>query len=180
MMTTPSAPKVRAVQDADFRAIQQIYAQHVLTGRASFDTTPPTVDEMTARGRAVSGQGLPYLVVEVDGAVAGFAYAAPYRPRRAYRHTVEDSVYVHPNAGRRGVGRALLTQVIADCTAQDYRQMIAVIGDSGNLASIRLHEDCGFRHTGTLAGVGHKFGGWLDVVLMQRQLGDGDRTAPEA
>ncbi len=179
-MKPHSTPTVRAVQHTDFRTIQEIYAQHVLSGRASFDTTPPTAEEMTARWRTVSGQGLPYLAAEVDGVVAGFAYAAPYRPRPAYRHTVEDSVYVHPDAGRLGIGRALLTQVIADCSAQDYRQMIAVIGDSGNLASIRLHENCGFRHTGTLEGVGHKFGGWLDVVLMQRQLGDGAGTPPEA
>ena len=134
--------------------------------------------DLAARWHGITAHGLPYLAAEVDGVVVGFAYAAPYRPRRAYRHTVEDSVYVHPDATRRGVGKALLVQVIADCTALDYRQMIAVIGDSANRASIRLHDSCGFRHTGTLNGVGHKFGGWLDVVLMQRPLGDGQATPP--
>jgi L-amino acid N-acyltransferase YncA len=126
----------------------------------------------------VLGRGLPYLVAELEGKIAGYAYAVPYRTRPAYRHTVEDSVYVDPSAARRGVGRALLDALVGACTALGHRQMIAVIGDSANAASIRLHEACGFARAGLLPSVGFKHGRWVDSVLMQRALGPGDAVPP--
>jgi L-amino acid N-acyltransferase YncA len=133
---------------------------------------------MARRRAAVVARGLPYLVAEVEGAVLGYAYAGPYHTRSAYRFTLEDSIYVAPHAVGRGIGRTLLAELLDRCTALGYRRMLAIIGDSGNAASIGLHAAAGFRHVGTLPSVGLKFGRWLDVVLMQRPLGPGDDTTP--
>jgi phosphinothricin acetyltransferase len=163
-------PAVRDASEDDVPAVQAIYAHHVLTGTGTFEELPPTTDEIAARRAAAVIAGLPYLVAELDGAVVGFAYAVPYHRRPAYRHTVEDSVYVADGLGGRGIGRALLTEVIARCEAGTWQQMLAIVGDSGNAGSIALHRSLGFREVGTLRSVGFKFGGWLDTVLMQRAL----------
>ncbi len=159
-------------------AIARIYAHHVLTGVASFEITPPDETEMAARMEAVHARGLPYLVAEADGQVAGYAYAGPYRPRPAYRFTVENAVYVAPEFIRRGIGRALLQRVVDECTRCGCRQMVAIIGDSGNSSSIGLHRACGFEMVGVLQNVGYKFDRWLDTVVMQRTLGDGGNSPP--
>jgi phosphinothricin acetyltransferase len=161
---------IRPALDADIPQIAAIYAHHVLTGLATFEIEPPDPAELARRRAAILDRGLPYLVAEINGAVAGYAYAGPYRPRPAYRFTVEDSVYIRPEQQRKGLGRLLLTELIALCESAGCRQMIAVIGDSGNTPSIRLHESLGFEHTGVLKGVGFKFGRWVDTVLMQRAL----------
>lgn len=171
-------PLVRDATEADMGAVAAIYAHHVLTGVASFEEAAPSPNDMAARRAAVLALGAPYLVAERDGRVAGFAYAGSYRARPAYRHTVEDSVYVAPDALGRGLGRALLAQVIARCEAAGFRQMVAVIGDSANEGSIALHAALGFREVGTLMAVGFKFGRWVDSVLMQRALGDGEASLP--
>jgi phosphinothricin acetyltransferase len=167
----------------DLPAIQAIYAHHVLNGAASFEEVPPDIAEITRRWQAIRGAGLPYLVAETaagdDGGIVGYAYAGPYRPRAAYRFTVEDSIYLAPLAQGRGIGRALLARIIDDCTAIGLRQMIAVIGDSANQASIGLHRALGFDSVGTFRAVGFKFGRWVDSVLMQRALGPGASTQPE-
>lgn len=163
-------PSIRSVAAADLPAIQAIYAREVLTRTATFELEPPGVEEMGQRVEAVRSAGLPWLVAEIEGAVAGYAYAGPYRTRPAYRLTVENSVYVDDAFLRRGVGRALLEELIRLCTRLGRREMVAVIGDSANAASVGLHAAAGFRHVGTLTGVGHKFGRWLDTVIMQRPL----------
>jgi phosphinothricin acetyltransferase len=168
---------IRAAADADLPAIAELYAHHVLTGTASFEVAAPTVDEMRRRRRDVLSHGLPYFVASLsDTALAGYAYATEYRSRVAYRHTVEDSVYVDPVCVRRGAGRALLAAVIAACETLGYRQMVAVIGGSDNAASISLHAALGFRQAGVLPAVGRKFDRWIDTVLMQRALGPGAST----
>jgi phosphinothricin acetyltransferase len=159
-------------------AVQAIYAHHVLHGLATFEVAPPTVDEMLSRRAHVLGQNLPYLVAELEGAVVGYCYATAYRTRPAYINTVENSVYVAEGLAGRGIGRALLTALIARCEAGPWRQMIAVIGNSENAASINLHRSLGFRVVGTLTAVGFKFGRWIDSVLMQRALGPGSGTLP--
>jgi L-amino acid N-acyltransferase YncA len=169
---------VRDSMNADMSAVQRIYAYYVLHGLGSFEEEPPSVVELRRRRDDVLGRGLPYLVAEIDGAVVGYSYAALYRDRSAYRYTVENSVYVDGDASRRGVGRALLSAVIARCEIGRWRQMIAVIGDSNNVASIALHESLRFRLVGTLRAVGFKHGRWVDSVLMQRELGAGDRMPP--
>ncbi|HEX4112147.1 MAG TPA: GNAT family N-acetyltransferase [Stellaceae bacterium] len=161
---------VRDAVAEDFARIHLIYAHHVRTGFGTFDEVPPSLDEMRERFAHIARLGLPYLVAADGDAVMGYAYAAPYRPRWAYRFTVEDSIYVAPDSQRHGVGAALLHRVIERCAAAGLRQMVAVIGDSGNRASIRVHEKCGFRHTGILMGVGYKAERWLDTVIMQRTL----------
>jgi phosphinothricin acetyltransferase len=171
---------LRTAADRDLPAVQAIYAHHVLHGTASFETVPPGVDEMARRRADVVARSLPFLVAELGGEVLGYAYAAPYRQRVAYRFTLEDSVYVAAGATGRGLGRRLLERLLAETAALGYRQMLAIIGDSGNRASIALHERAGFRHVGTQRSVGFKFGRWLDCVLMQRALGPGDATRPEA
>ena len=170
---------VRPSREDDLPAIQAIYAHHVLTGLASFEEVPPDLLELARRRAEVLARGLPWLVAEADGAVAGYAYAGPYRARPAYRFTVEDSVYVAPTMAGRGLGRALLIRLLALCEAAGCRQVVAVIGDSANAASIRLHAACGFREVGTLRSVGFKHGRWVDSVLMQRALGAGDRSPPD-
>jgi L-amino acid N-acyltransferase YncA len=162
---------VRDARDDDMGAVQAIYAHHVLHGTASFEEDPPPLAEMQRRRGDVLARGLPYLVAEIDGRVAGYSYATPYRARSAYRFSIENSVYVDHARQRLGVGRALLTELIARCERGDWRQMIAIIGDSAQAASIGLHASVGFRHVGTLQSVGIKFGRWLDTVLMQRALG---------
>jgi L-amino acid N-acyltransferase YncA len=164
---------VRDATAADMAAIQAIYAPEVLRGIATFEETPPNVEEMRARRAAVRALGLPYLAAVLDGRIVGYAYATAYRPRPAYRHTIEDSVYVAAGMQRRGVGRALLAGLIARCEQGPWRQMIAVIGNRGNDGSIGLHAAQGFRPVGTLEAVGFKLGQWVDTVLMQRPLGTG-------
>ncbi len=171
-------PMIRPCAEADMPAITAIYAHHVLHGAASFETEPPSLQEMCRRRTEILGKGLPYLVAVHDNAIAGYAYAGTYRPRAAYRDTVENSVYLHADLAGRGIGTRLLHALIDECEARDLRQMIAVIGDSGNTASIRLHLRCGFRQVGTLTSVGHKHGRWLDSVLMQRALRHGDAIPP--
>ncbi|MDB5420860.1 MAG: family N-acetyltransferase [Brevundimonas sp.] len=175
-----SLPAVRPSTDADLEAITAIYAQNVLTGTGTFELTPPSLTEMTARRQAVLDLGLPWLVAEIDGVVVGYAYAAPFRTRAAYRYTVEDSIYVIGSAHGRGVGKALLQELVIQCETLGIRQMLGVIGDSANEASIRLHTACGFRHMGAIEGVGWKFDHWLDVIFMQRTLGHGAISDPNA
>jgi L-amino acid N-acyltransferase YncA len=170
---------VRDALPAHLPIVQSIYAHHVLNGLASFEEVPPDVAEIERRYRDILARGLPYLVAEHEGRVAGFAYAGPYRTRPAYRYTVEDSVYVAPDAVGHGLGRAALSEVIRRVDAGGCRQMVAIIGDSGNRASIALHEKLGFRHAATLRAVGFKFGRWVDTVLMQLSLGAGDACPPD-
>ena len=182
MSGRPVAGRVVVVRDAlpaDLPIIQSIYSHHVLQGLASFEEVPPDAPEIERRYRDIVARGLPYVVAECDGRVAGFAYAGPYRTRPAYRYTVEDSVYVAPHAVGKGLGHAALSEVIRRVTARGFRQMIAIIGDSANLPSIRLHEKLGFRHAGTLQAVGFKFGRWVDSVIMQLGLGAGDSRLPD-
>lgn len=172
---------IRESADADLAAIAAIYAHHVRTGFGSFEEVPPDAEELARRRAEVLVRDLPYLVASDGGAaILGYAYASPYRTRSAYRFSVEDSIYVAAGAERRGIGRALLAGLIERCTAAAYRQMVAVIGDSGNAASIGLHARLGFRQVGVLAAIGFKHGRWVDSVLMQRDLGDGDTSLPAA
>lgn len=169
---------VRDSRDNDVRAIQAIYAMHVLTGLASFEEMPPEEPEIARRRREVVGRGLPHLVAEIDHEVVGFTYAAPYRERSAYRYTVEDSIYVRQESVGKGAGRALLAELIARCEAAGMRQMVAIIGDSGNAGSIGLHAAMGFHPVGLLRCVGFKLGRWVDSMIMQRALGPGDASVP--
>lgn len=173
-----AAALVRDATDDDMAAVQAIYAHHVRFGSASFEETPPDAAEMHARRAGVLAMGLPYLVAEVDGRVAGYCYATRYRPRPAYRYAIEDSIYVAAGLGSRGIGSALLGTLIARCSVGPWRQMLAVIGDSANSGSIGLHRRFGFRATGTFTSIGYKHGRWLDSVLMQRAIGAGDATHP--
>lgn len=169
---------VRDVVDADMVAIQAIYAHHVLNGLASFEEIAPDIAELQRRRDEILKRRLPYRVAEVRGAVKGYAYVGPYRPRSAYRYTVEDSVYIANDMTGRGLGRRLLQDIVDTCTGLGYRQMIAIIGDSGNLPSISLHRRLGFVHAGTVRSAGFKLGRWVDSVIMQRALGEGDSTLP--
>lgn len=169
---------VRSAAPGDASAIHAIYAQHVLHGLASFEEEPPALEEIRRRCGAVRARGLPWLVAADEGGVHGYAYCAPYRERSAYRYALEDSVYVRDGMQRRGIGKALLARLIADCEALGYRQIVAVIGDSANTSSIALHAGLGFVRTGTLRSVGYKFGRWVDSVFMQRPLGPGDGLPP--
>ena len=169
---------IRPATAADIPAITRIYAHAVTHGTASFELTPPDEAEMARRQQALLDGGYVYLAADLDGALAGYAYAGAYRARPAYRFSVEDSVYVAPTAHRRGVGRALLAALIDESAKRGFRQMIAVIGDSKQAASIELHRAAGFRMIGTIESVGFKHGRWLDTVMMQRPLGHGDGTLP--
>ncbi len=171
---------IRDAAPGDMPEIQAIYAHHVLHGLASFEEIPPSVAELLARREAVLALGLPYLVAVAPDGIAGYAYAAPYRGRSAYRFTLEDSVYVRAGLARRGIGERLLAALIERCELGPWRQMVAVIGDSANAPSIHLHHKLGFREAGLLSAVGFKFGRWVDSVLMQRALGTGDATPPGA
>lgn len=166
-----AAATLRDAVAADMAAVHQIYAHHVREGLGSFEEVPPDQAEMERRWAALVARKLPFLVAELDGDVAGYAYAAPYRERKAYRFTIEDSIYVSPQALGRGIGRALLSALIERCTALGYRQMVAVIGGSENSASITVHRSLGFLDAGALKAVGWKFDAWVDTVFMQRPLG---------
>ena len=174
-----SAVSIRPATPADIPAITRIYADAVKHSTASFELEPPDEAEMARRQRTLVDGGYPYVVAEIDDALAGYAYAGPYRPRPAYRFSVEDSIYVDPHAQRRGVGRVLLEHLIEECERRGFRQMIAVIGDSAQAPSIELHRALGFRMIGAVENVGYKFGRWLDSVNMQRALGAGATTKPD-
>ncbi len=174
----PSPVGVRDALDGDIEAIHTVYSHYVLRTTASFEEIPPGITEMHARYTAIRALGLPYLVAEIDGEVLGYSYASPFRPRSAYRYTIEDSIYIAPFVIGQGIGTTLLSALIERCTKLDYRQMIGVIGDSANQSSIALHRKLGFRQEGVLRGVGLKFGRWMDVVIMHRALGKSDAKPP--
>ena len=169
---------IRPAEPRDVPAITRIYAHAVRYGTASFELEPPDEAEIGQRHRSLIGGGFPYLVAEIDGVMAGYAYAGPYRARPAYRFTVEDSIYIAPDMQRRGIGRALLDRLLIESEARGFRQMIAVIGDSAQTSSIELHAAAGFRMVGNFESVGFKFGRWLDTVLMQKAMGTGAQTPP--
>ena len=173
-----NAVSLRTATAADIAAITRIYADAVARGTASFELEPPDVAEMARRQQALLTGNFPYIVAERDGAVVGYAYAGPYRDRRAYDWCVEDSLYIAPELHRQGIGRLLLTRLIAESEARGFRQMIGVVGDSANTASIAVHAAVGFRLIGNFQSIGFKHGRWLDTVLMQRALGSGDALPP--
>lgn len=170
---------IRPAQPEDLQEVQAIYAHHVLHGLASFEEVPPPLEEILRRFRDVTCRGLPYLLAVSGGAILGYGYCAPFRSRSAYRYTLEDSVYVRDGVQGKGVGRALLAALLERSTQLGYRQIIAVIGDSANMASIGLHQSMGFRRAGLLQSSGFKFGRWVDTVFMQRALGIGDAGIPD-
>ena len=174
------SPEIRPATEADLPDITRIYEHAVLHGTATFELIAPDLTEISRRFRSLMEGGFPYFVAALDGRVVGYAYAGPYRPRPAYRFTVENSIYLDPAIHRRGVGFRLLQGLIGECEARGYRQMIAVIGDSANAGSIGVHRRCGFQMIGTHPDVGLKFGRWLDTVMMQLSLGDGARTMPDS
>lgn len=176
--TAPHSPApIRTCQPDDLAAVTRIYAHAVQNGTGTFELDAPSLEEMQRRHADVRAKGLPWLVAEQGGQVLGYAYANAFRPRPAYRFFLEDSIYLAPEAQGQGLGRLLLAELIARCTALGARQLLAVIGDSKNEASIGVHRACGFEHTGVLKDSGWKFGRWLDVVLMQRALGPGGSEA---
>ena len=172
-------PTIRPAIDADIGAITTIYAHHVLNGTGTFETTPPNEEDMAGRRRDVLAKGLPYLVAEDASGVLGFAYCNWFKPRPAYRFSAEDSIYLAPQAQGKGLGRLLLTELMAQAERAGVRKLIAVIGDSANAGSIGLHQACGFSQVGILSACGWKFNRWLDVVLMERSVGSGSKQAPE-
>ena len=180
---TAGRPVIRPSRDEDVPAIAAIYAWNVVHGTGTFETEPPDAAEMGRRRAEVLGRGLPWLVVEADlgdgPVVLGYAYANPFRLRLAWRYALEDSIYLAPQAQRRGLGRLLLAELVGCCTALGARQMFAVIGDSANAGSIGVHRACGFVPVGTMRSCGWKFERWLDVVILQRDLGPGDRCVPD-
>jgi L-amino acid N-acyltransferase YncA len=173
-----SCLEIRPAVAADLPAVTAIYEHAVRFGTATFELIPPELAEMTRRFEALADGGFPYFVASLEQRVVGYAYAGPYRPRPAYRFTVEDSVYLDPAMHRRGIGRQLLQRLVRECQAAGFRQMIAVIGDSANAASVGVHSNCGFQMVGTHPDVGFKFGRWLDTVLMQLALGEGGMSVP--
>src|SRR5271170_6376113 len=173
-----SSLEIRPTTTADLPSITEIYAHEVCQGTATFELVPPDLAEMTRRFQALIDGGFPYFVATLEGSVVGYAYASSYRPRPAYRFTVENSVYLQPAIHRRGIGLQLMQRLIGECEARGYRQMIAVIGDSANAGSIGVHSKTGFQMIGTHPDVGLKFGRWLDTVMMQRALGEGAATVP--
>lgn len=175
----PTGALIRPSRDADIAAIAAIYGHHVLHGIASFEDVPPSVEEMARRRAELVTRQFPYLVAERAGRVVGYCYAGPYRARIGYRFSVEDSIYIDPGEVGRGVGSALLAQVIDRVAEQGYRQMVAVIGGSETLPSIRLHASLGFAQIGLFPAIGFKFGRWIDSVYMQRALGPGATTLPQ-
>lgn len=170
--------QIRDCLPDDIAAVRRIYSHHVTHGLGTFETETPALAEMQSRHAQITRAGFPYLVGTEEGRIVGYAYANQFRPRAAYRYSVEDSIYVAPDATGRGYGRALLAALIERCAGLGLRQMIAVIGDSSNLGSIAVHRACGFVDAGLLKGVGRKFDRWVDVVLMQRCLGPGDSSPP--
>ncbi|HLL28744.1 MAG TPA: GNAT family N-acetyltransferase [Xanthobacteraceae bacterium] len=177
---SPTAITIRACGESDMGAITEIYAHHVLHGTASFELEPPSLEEMMRRHRAIVADGYVYLVAEAVSGIVGYAYVSAYRSRPAYRFTVENSVYVRAGHEGRGIGLRLMQALLAECEKKSFRQMIGVIGDSANHASIELHRKLGFHTIGTFRSCGFKFGRWVDSVLMQKELGAGDRTPPAA
>lgn len=173
------SPVLRPSHDDDLTAITEIYAHHVQHGTGTFEIDPPSLEEMRQRRADVLGKGLPYLVAEEAGHILGFAYCNWFKPRPAYRYCAEDSIYVAPSAHRRGLGRALLEQLAAQAQAAGMRKLIAVIGDSDNAGSIGVHRAVGFTPVGVLGSCGWKFGRWLDVVLMEKTLGEGNKRPPD-
>ncbi|XUY27441.1 N-acetyltransferase family protein [Agrobacterium sp. rho-8.1] len=167
---------IRPCAEGDIAAITEIYRHAVLHGTASFEIEPPSVETMIERMRTLMAGGFPYVVAEVEGAVAGYAYAGPHRARPAYGATVEDSIYVDPERKGLGIGKTLLLTLIEEATARGFRQMVAVVGDADNAASIGVHRTAGFEMVGALKSVGWKHGRWLDIVLMQRPLGEAETT----
>jgi L-amino acid N-acyltransferase YncA len=180
VLSASSVP-IRPARESDLAEVTEIYADAVRHGTASYELEPPTLEEMRKRFQALTEGGFPYIVAELAGAVAGYAYAGPFRPRPAYRFVVEDSVYIAPDAKGRGLGRALLERLIAEATRLGFRQMIAVIGDGRpDSPSVKLHETLGFRHSGRLEGSGYKHGRWLDTTFMQLAMNGGNGLAPDA
>ena len=174
-----TAIDIRPASAADITAIARIYAEAVKHGTASFELHPPSEAEMARRQQILLAKNYPYVVAERAGVIAGYAYAGPYRERRAYDWCVEDSIYIAPEFHRQGIGRQLLERLVKDSEARGFRQMLAVIGDTANTASTAVHAAAGFRLIGTFQSIGYKHGRWLDTVLMQRALGNGDGAPPE-
>ncbi|WP_310568408.1 N-acetyltransferase family protein [Hydrogenophaga sp.] len=171
-------PLIRPSRDEDLDAIARIYGHHVLTGTGTFETTPPTAADMAIRRADVLGKGLPWLVAEDAGQVIGFAYGNWFKPRPAYRFSVEDSIYLAPEAAGKGLGRALLAELLATLERGGVRKVMAVIGDSANAGSIGVHTALGFERVGVVKSCGWKFERWLDIVLMEKSLGQGDSSPP--
>jgi len=170
---------IRPSRESDVPEIAAIYAHHVLSGTGTFETTPPTLDEMVARRADVLSKGFPYIVMESEGRVVGYAYCQWFKPRPAYRFAAEDSIYMHPDAAGKGLGKVLLAELVRQAEAAGLRKLIAVIGDSANAGSIGVHSALGFTPVGKIQSCGWKFGRWLDIVMMEKAIGDGD-TAPPA
>ncbi|CAH2599415.1 Phosphinothricin N-acetyltransferase [Rhodovastum atsumiense] len=171
--------QIRAATTADIPEMQAIYAYHVLHGTGTFEEIPPSIEELAARVAAVTARGWSWLVAVDATGVLGYAYYAQYKDRTAYRFTAEDSVYVREDVRGQGVGKALVAQLLADATAKGFRQMVAVVGDAENVGSVGVHASLGFTRAGVLRATGLKFGHWLDVVMMQRPLGNGSRDVPQ-
>lgn len=171
-------PILRDAIEADMPVICEIYADQVLNGVSSWEEQPPGIEEMLGRREKIIAEGFPYRVVEIKDAIAGYSYASSYRPRSAYRYTVENTIYVHKEYRGQGLGRLLLEDLIASCEAQGFRQMVAVIGDSNNHTSIDFHKHMGFEQVGIINSIGYKFGRWMDSVIMQRALAEGDESLP--
>ena len=170
---------IRPSRDSDLPRMTDIYAHHVLRGTGTFETTPPTEKEMAGRRADVLAKGLPWIVLEDADRVLGYAYCQWFKPRPAYRFSAEDSIYLHPDAAGRGLGRQLLTELMRQAEAAGVRKLIAVIGDSGNASSIGVHRTLGFAPAGTIKSCGWKFGRWLDIVIMDKAIGPGDTSPPE-
>lgn len=171
---------IRPAESRDLSRIAAVYAHAVTNGTASYELEPPSREEMAGRFETLAKGGFPYLVAEDGGGIAGYAYAGPFRPRRAYRFMVEDSIYLAPEAQGRGIGKLLLSRLVEECAALGFRQIAAVIGDgASNAASVKLHERAGFRHVGTLQGSGYKHGRWLDTVFMQLTVNGGTTLPPD-
>ena len=175
---TGERPIIRPSRHDDVAAVAAIYGHHVVHGVASFEETVPPMEEIGRRRGEILAYGLPYLVAEQHGRVIGYCHASRFRPRTGYRFTLEDSIYIDAAETGRGIGRALLSELLTRCSASGYRQMVAVIGGRETVASVRLHEALGFTHTGVLPAVGFKFGRWIDIVIMQCSLGEGAATLP--
>ena len=179
LMNTTARTLIRPSTEADIPAIQAIYAHHVLHGTGTFETEPPTVADMTTRRADVLAKKLPFLVIEQGSVIQGFAYANWFKPRAAYRFSVEDSIYMAGDAGGKGLGKLLLTELLAQLERGGIRKAMAVIGDSANAGSVGVHTACGFSHVGIMKSCGWKFGAWRDIVLMEKALGAGDTSSPE-